>query len=77
MSRTNRFKMPGVDVSAEPDIACGCGSVHWVDTVRVRKVSMILSASGRDEMATLREVRCLNCGGPWMNDSNSEVTTDA
>ena len=60
------------------DVACTCGSLEFAPIYTVKKLSKILSPTGKDKFVQQAEIRCTKCGKPLaksMEEKDSEAST--
>jgi len=51
-----------LDISKLPWVECACGSKTFDSGIMVKKVSMILSPSGKEEIIPVDIILCKSCG---------------
>lgn len=52
-----------VDISQADDIMCEkCECPYFTDVIRIKKLSMLLSPTGREEIINLQTLVCAGCG---------------
>jgi len=52
-----------VDLSKAEDVVClQCGGPYFMEGIRIKKLSMLLSPTGREEMANMQVLLCMQCG---------------
>lgn len=51
-----------VDLSKAEDVVCECGCGYFMEAMRVKKLSMLLSPTGREEIVPIQTLVCLECG---------------
>lgn len=52
-----------VDISKAEDVLCpNCGGPYFMEMIRLKKLSIILSPTGREEMINVQVLACANCG---------------
>ena len=44
-----------------PDIMCTCGSHLWEQGIRLKKISGLISQTGKDQIATIPIIMCKKC----------------
>jgi DNA-directed RNA polymerase subunit RPC12/RpoP len=44
------------------DVVCACGSKHFIPATNLKKVSAIMSPTGKEEYAQLGVLICFSCG---------------
>ena len=58
-----------VNLSECPDVKCeACEGVHFIPAVRIKKISMIISPTGKEEMQPIQCFLCVKCSaelGGW------------
>ena len=51
-------------------VACKCGSEVFMQGFTLRRLSAIISPTGKEEVFTIPLMLCASCGEPLMTDSN-------
>jgi hypothetical protein len=52
-----------VDISQATDVLCvQCGRPHFMDALRMKRLSAILSPTGKEEMIKMETLLCMSCG---------------
>jgi hypothetical protein len=54
-----------VNIQECPDVVCSepdCGCKFFIAALRVKKISMLLSQSGKEEMHPIQSFVCFKCG---------------
>jgi len=57
-----RIFQPGMNVDDLPWVSCSCGGMLFDSAVMVKKVSALLSPSGREEIVPAEVIVCKSCG---------------
>jgi len=53
-----------VDLSKCPNLECPqCKGTHFVSLLVIKKISAVLSPSGKDELVAVEIFKCVKCGG--------------
>jgi len=50
-----------VDLSKCESLACKCGNESFTEVITLKKISALLSPTGREMVAQLRQLTCLKC----------------
>lgn len=50
-----------IKASDLPDLKCSCGSVLWIECIRVKIISKVISNSGKDELQAIPAIVCKEC----------------
>jgi hypothetical protein len=60
----NSMSIPSqnIDINTIPWLSCKCGSVFFESTVMVKKVSQLISPTGREEIVPVDMIICRSCG---------------
>lgn len=52
-----------IDISQASDVVCdNCQSPYFMEVMRVKRLSMLVSPTGREEMINIPVLVCANCG---------------
>lgn len=52
-----------VDISKADDVVCkSCGGIYFDDVVRMKRLSALMSPTGREEYINIPTLLCLSCG---------------
>ena len=52
-----------VDLSKADDILCQrCGAPYFMEGMRLKRLSMLLSPTGKEEMINVQVLLCMKCG---------------
>jgi len=64
MMEKQRQHTINVDLSRCPDMECPqCKSTHFVSVLTIKKISGVLSPTGKDELVAVEIFKCVKCGG--------------
>jgi len=53
---------PNIDPTELPSITCGCGSDTFMEALKLKKVSALVSPSGEESIAPIQTFVCTQCG---------------
>lgn len=52
-----------IDISQAEDVTCvACGSPYFLEGTRIKRLSVFLSPTGKEEMINLQTLLCMSCG---------------
>jgi hypothetical protein len=57
-----KLKITPQQIQNSPTLKCSCGGIVFVEGIVFKKISAILSPSGKEELAPINIIMCKNCG---------------
>ena len=74
MNNPNQQPQPiNVNPNDTTEIKCGCGSLVFQECYMMRKISAILSPTGREEQFQIPVPVCIACGRPFMGEEEPQT----
>lgn len=64
-----------VDLNKCETLACSCGNETFTEVITLKKISALLSPTGREMIAELRQKICLKCGEKFVPKEAREERT--
>lgn len=58
----NQIKQPNLNIDSLPWVSCSCGGMIFDSAVMVKKVSPLLSPTGKEEIIPADMIICRSCG---------------
>jgi len=58
---TNSNQQVSIDVNQLQNVKCECGCEIFVPAVKVKRISAIISPSGKEEKAAVQTLVCIKC----------------
>jgi len=77
MNNRNGQKMQQINIGPEDTtgIQCtNCNSEFFTPVYMLRRVSALISPTGREELIQVPVMACANCGTPYMGEEKEEVS---
>lgn len=77
MQNPNQQPQPiNVNPNDTTEIKCACGSLVFQECFMMRRISAILSPTGREEQFQIPVPVCIACGRPFMGEEPTEATQE-
>ena len=60
-SNVNSEQSVNIEIDQLENVKCDCGCETFIPAVKVKKISAIISPSGREEKAAVQTLVCIKC----------------